>query len=119
MLCAGLTYAGPAQRAEGSHFSSGSKSADELILMKELDAVGDALKGLLGLCVCVCVLGWGHQGPGEKQMLQCEDEHTGSLILAKLIQIFGVLALADSLLSLPVTVWETGLSGSNGRPVSR
>lgn len=43
-----LTYAGPAQRAEGSHFSSGSKSADELILMKELDAVGDALKGLLG-----------------------------------------------------------------------
>lgn len=51
-------------------------------------------------------------------MLQCEDEHTGSLILAKLIQIFGVLALADSLLSLPVTVWGTGLSGSNGRPVS-
>lgn len=48
MLCAGLTYTGPAQRAEGSHFSSGSKSADELILMKELDAVGDALKGLLG-----------------------------------------------------------------------
>lgn len=43
-----LTYAGPAQRAEGSHFSSGSKSADELILMKELDVVGDALKGLLG-----------------------------------------------------------------------
>lgn len=43
-----ITYAGPAQRAEGSHFSSGSKSADELILMKELDVVGDALKGLLG-----------------------------------------------------------------------
>lgn len=62
MLCAGLTYAGPAQRAEGSHFSSGSKSADELILMKELDVVGDALKGLLGLG------GWGalmHPGPGE------------------------------------------------------
>lgn len=62
MLCAGLTYAGPAQRAEGSHFSSGSKSADELILMKELDAVGDALEGLLGL-------GGGgarvHPGPGE------------------------------------------------------
>lgn len=53
MLCAGITYAGPAQRAEGSHFSSGSESADELILMKELDAVGDVLKGLLGLCVCV------------------------------------------------------------------
>lgn len=53
MLCAGITYAGPAQRAEGSHFSSGSRSADELILMKELDAVGDVLKGLLGLCVCV------------------------------------------------------------------
>ena len=66
MLCAGLTYAGPAQRAEGSHFSSGSKSADELILMKELDAVGDALKGLLG------VGGWGRwwtQGQG-KQMLR-------------------------------------------------
>ena len=45
----GLTYAGPAQRAEGSHFSSGSRSADELILMKELDVVGDALEGLLGL----------------------------------------------------------------------
>lgn len=55
MLCAGLTYAGPAQGAEGSHFSSGSKSGDELILMKELDSVGDALKGLLGLCLCMCV----------------------------------------------------------------
>lgn len=66
MLCAGLTYAGPAQRAEGSHFSSGSKSADELILMKELDAVGDALKGLLGLGGGGC---WCTQGQG-KQMLQ-------------------------------------------------
>lgn len=43
MLCAALTYAGPAHRAEGSHFSSGKMSADELILMKELDTVGDAL----------------------------------------------------------------------------
>lgn len=69
MLCAGLTYAGPAQRAEGSHFSSGSKSADELILMEELDAVGDALKGLLGVGGGG---GWGRwctQGQG-KQMLQ-------------------------------------------------
>lgn len=103
MLCAGLTYAGPAQRAEGSHFSSGSKSADELILMKELDAVGDALKGLLGL------EGGGWRGAGSAPRARgnrcCnEDEHPGSFILAKLIQIFGVLALADSLLSLPVTV---------------
>lgn len=66
MLCAGLTYAGPAQRAEGSHFSSGSKSADELILMKELDAVGDVLKGLLGLCVCVC-WGGGTKGQGKNR----------------------------------------------------
>lgn len=36
--------------AEGSNFSSGSDSADELILVKELDtAVGDALRGSLGL----------------------------------------------------------------------
>ena len=59
MLCAGLTYAGPAQRAEGSHFSSGSKSGDELILVKELDEVGDALEGLLGGVRGV------HPGPGE------------------------------------------------------
>lgn len=38
--------------------------------------------------------------------------------LAKLIQIFGVLALIVKLLSLPVTLWELRLSGSNARPVS-
>lgn len=47
-----------------------------------------------------------------------EDERPGSFILAKLIQIFGVLAQADSLLPLPVTVWEPGLSGSSSDPVS-
>lgn len=76
MLCAGLTYAGPAQRAEGSHFSSGSKSADELILMEELDAVGDALKGLLG------VGGGGGVGAPRARGNRCcnEDEHPGSCI---------------------------------------
>lgn len=39
-----------------------------------------------------------------------EDERPGSFILAELIQIFGVLALADSLLPLPFTVWEPELS---------
>lgn len=115
MLCAGLTYAGPAQRAEGSHFSSGSKSADELILMKELDAVGDALEGLLGLGVG----GWGGAPRARGNRCCNEDEHPGSFISAKSIQIFGVLALAaDRLLPLPVTVWEPGPSGSNARPVS-
>lgn len=107
MLCAGLTYAGPAQRAEGSHFSSGSKSADELILMEELDAVGDALKGLLGVGALV------HPGPGETDAAM----KMSILGVVYLVQIFGVLAQADSLLSLPVTVWEPGLSGSNGGPV--
>lgn len=111
MLCAGLTYAGPAQRAEGSHFSSGSKSADELILMKELDAVGDALEGLL-------LGGWGVAPRARGNRCCSEDESPGSFILVKFIQIFGVLALADSLLPLPVTVWEPRLSGSNARPVS-
>lgn len=111
MLCAGLTYAGPAQRAEGSHFSSGSKSADELILMEELDAVGDALKGLLGVGGGVGALV--HPGPGETDAAM----KMSILGVVYLVQIFGVLAQADSLLSLPVTVWEPGLSGSNGGPV--
>lgn len=65
--------------------------------MKELDAVGDALKGL-------GVGGGGAVGVPRARGNRCCNE------LAKLIQIFGVLALADSLLSLPVTVWEPGLS---------
>ena len=80
--------------------------------MKELDAVGDVLKGLLG------VGGWGvgalvHPGPGETDAAM----KMSILGVVYLVQIFGVLAPADSLLSLPVTVWEPGLSGSNGGPV--
>lgn len=74
-----LTCAAPARRAEGSHFSSGKKSADELILMKELDTEGDCAQRVVkGVCMCV----WREreregknkgppqaQRPGEKQML--------------------------------------------------
>lgn len=82
--------------------------------MKELDAAGDALEGLLG------VGGWRGGGARRARGNRCcnEDESPGSFILAKIIQIVGVLAHADSLLLLPVTVWEPGLSGSNGGPDS-
>lgn len=55
--------------------------------MKELDVVGDALEGLLGL---------GGRGAPRARGNRCcsEDEHPGSFILAKLIQIIGVLTLA-------------------------
>ncbi|KAK5900070.1 hypothetical protein CesoFtcFv8_009482 [Champsocephalus esox] len=66
-----LTYAGPAHRAEGSRFNPGSKSADELILTEELDAVGDALQGLLSAS--------GARGNRN------EDESPGSFLLAKLL----------------------------------
>lgn len=67
--------------------------------MKKLDAVGDALEGLLGL-------GGGgvHPRPGETDAAM-EMSALGVLYCLKLIQFFGVLALADSLLPLPVTVW--------------
>lgn len=62
---------GPVQRAEGSHFSSGRESGDELILMKELDMVGDALEGLLGL--------GGREAVRARGNRCCiEDEHLGS-----------------------------------------
>lgn len=61
--------------------------------------------------------GWGVCAPRARGNRCCnEDECPGSFVLAKLIQIFGVLALADSLLPLPVTVWEPELSSAG--PVS-
>lgn len=95
-----LTYAGPARRAEGSHFSSGRERADELILMKKLDMVGDVLEGLL-------VLGGG--APRARGNRCCnEDECPGSDIVAKLVQVCGILAQAYSTLLLDVAVWEPG-----------
>lgn len=70
----------PARRAEGSHFSSGKKSADELILMKELDTEDDCAQRVVrDVCVCVCGegarekerIGVQHRPKGQgKQMLQ-------------------------------------------------
>ena len=62
------------ERAGGSNFSSGRKSADELILMKELDVVGDALEGLLEL---------GGRGGGIRvRGNRFKDEHPGSFYIS-------------------------------------
>lgn len=74
--------------------------------MKELDAVGDALEGLLGM-----EGGGVHPGPGETDAAM-KMSALGVLYWLKPIQFFGVLALAHCLLPLPVTFWEPGFSGS-------
>lgn len=80
--------------------------------MKELDAVGDALEGLLGLGGGV--VGGVHPGPGETDAAM----NTSIMGVSCGIQFFGVLALVvGRRLPLPSKcLGARALSGGSGRP---